>query len=455
MPIHPIDSELYGWKFSTDAMTEVWSEEALLDAWLQVEATLAESQADLGLIPEDAAAEISEAATTDRVTVEEVSRRFRETNLDSVAMIKTLADAVSESASEYVHWGATTTDVTETGLSLQLRDSIDVLRDHLRHLEDVLLDLASTHADTLVVARTHSQHALPMTFGLKVARWARETRRLYETLGRLREKVCVGKMVGAAGTYASFGEKGPALESRVCERLGLARSDITIQESQARLWKYLDALGTIATTCQRIANEIWNRQRTEIGELREPFIAGKNTGSSTLAFKRNPFECEWIRSISSLVKHQANAIRDLNMEDERDGTRFAFYRALVPSASTMTDAVITSLTDVLDGLEVDEDRMRENLDMLDGFVMSESVMMALARCGAGKQTAHEILYDCATMAYEEDLTLNEALYRDQRALNYVDQSDLDDLTNPENYIGESVSLVEQTVDELRSRRTSD
>jgi adenylosuccinate lyase len=452
MPVHPVDSEIYDWKFGTDAMRAVWSEESLLESWLDVEAALAESQSDLGLIPHEAAEAIAATADTDHVTVEEVARRFRETNLDSVAMIKTLAAAVPEQATEFVHWGATTTDVTETGLSLQIRGSIDVLQGHLRELEDVLLDLASTHRETLVVARTHSQHALPMTFGLKAARWARETRRLYDSFDRVREEVCLGKIVGAAGTYASFEGKGPELEARVCDRLGLTPADNTIQESQARFWEYLHVLGTVATTYQRVANEVWNRQRTEINELREPFVAGKNTGSSTLAFKRNPFECEWIRSVAALVKNQANAIRDLNMEDERDGTRFAFYRALVPTASTMTDAVVTGITRVLDGLEVNEDVMRENVDMLDGFVMSESVMMALAREGAGKQTAHEILYDCATLALEERLTLTEALHRDGRALNYVDEDDLVDLLTPENYLGESVALVDRTIEQLRSRR---
>lgn len=452
MTIHPIDSSLYSWKFGTDAMRGVWSEKALLQAWLDVEGTLAESQAELDLIPRDAASAIADHATTEEVTVSEVAERFRETNLDSVAMIRTLADTVPESASEYVHWGATTTDITETGLSLQLQASIDALQQSLRALEDVLLDLATEHKDTLIVARTHSQHALPMTFGLKLARWAVETRQLYDDLEAIRKHVCVGKVVGAAGTYASFEGMGPELEALVCDGLGLYRSGIPIQESQARIWRYMNVIGSIATTYQRVANEIWNRQRTEIGELREPFVTGENTGSSTLAFKRNPFECEWIRGIAALVKNQANAARDLNMEDERDGTRFAFYRALLPSATVMTDAIVSKTTSVLEGLEIDEVRMLENMDLIDGFIMSESVMMALARRGAGKQTAHEILYDCAALAFNEDLTLRDALRRDGRALDYVNEEDLEELTDPGMYLGESVALVENTINDLRSRR---
>lgn len=455
MSLHPIDSELYDWKFSTPEMRAVWSTEALVSTWLEVEATLAQCQAEVGMIPDAAAADIAAVADTDHVSVEEVARRFRRTNLDSVAMIRTLTDAVSESSREYVHWGATTTDVTETGLSLQLRESIRVLTDHLRELEAVLLDLAETHAETLAVTRTHSQHALPMTFGLKLARWATETHRLVERIEAAQDRICVGKLVGAAGTYASFGDSGPDLERRFCEELGLTRADVSIQESGARLWEYMDLLGTVATTYQRVANEIWNRQRTEFGELQEPFVTGENTGSSTLAFKRNPFQCEWIRSIALLVKNQANAARDLNMEDERDGTRFAFYRALIPTASTMTDAVVTTTTAVLEGLEVDEERMRTNLDLLDGLIMSESVMMELAGRGAGKQTAHEILYDSATLAYEEDLSLREALERDGRAREYLDADELDAATDPENYLGESVALVERTVDELRHEADPD
>jgi adenylosuccinate lyase len=453
MSVHPIDSTLYDWKFGTAEMREVWNEQALLSTWLEVEATLAESQADLGMIPADAADDIATVARGDSVELADVAERFRETNLDSVAMIRALAAAVPEESAEYVHWGATTTDVTETAHSLQMRDAVDLLGDRLHELERVLLDAAETHKETLAVTRTHSQHALPMTFGLKLARWARETRRLSEKLERTREAVGVGKVVGAAGTYASFGQQGRELERRVCDRLDVRPSDITIQEFSSRYWEYADALGTVATTCQRMANEVWNRQRTELGEVQEPFVTGENTGSSTLAFKRNPFECEWVRSIASLVKHQANAFRDLRMEDERDGTRFAFYRALLPSISVMTDAVVSRLTDVLEGLDVDEDRMRENLDHLDGFVMSEHVMMELAGRGAGKQSAHDILYECATLAYEADLTLTEALRRDGRALDYLTETELEALTRPRNYTGESEALVEETVEELGAAHT--
>jgi len=197
---------------------------------------------------------------------------------------------------------------------------------------------------------------------------------------------------------------------------------------------------------------VWNRQRTDLGELREPFDPGKNKGSSTLAFKRNPFHTEWIRSIAALVKHRANGIRDLSMEDERDGTRFAYYREVVPTASVMTDAVVIMLTDVLADLDVKTDRMRENMDQTRGFIMGENVMMTLAERGAGRQTAHDIIDECATLALEEDLDLVEALQRDGRVLEYLSAEEITALTDPEEYLGETVARVERTIDDVRTAR---
>lgn len=447
MGVHPIDTSLYSWKFSADEVREIWEEESLVETWLTVEATFAASQAELGMIPEQAARDIEAHATTDEIRLDDVAVGFRQTNLDSVALVKALADAVPESARGYVHYGFTTTDLTETALALQLSEMFDLLRRDLRSLRAALISLADEHADTLMVARTHSQHALPYSFGLKAAIWAKQVAHLLDRLDALEPTVCVSKAVGAVGTYASFGDEGIELEAEVCRRLDLERCDITAQNSSERFKRYLTLLGAIASTVGTIAAEIWTRQRTEIDELREPRFS--NSMSSTFAFKRNPLQCEWIRGTATLVKHQANAMKDLDMRDERDGTRFAFYRLLIPEASILTHTVVTQLRPVIENLEVDVESMERNLGLSDGFINSEHVMMEIARRGAGKQTAYEILGNVATLAREEGLSFSEALLREGSALEFISEADLERLTDPAEYLGKTVALVERTVDELR------
>jgi adenylosuccinate lyase len=447
MPL--VDSKLFGWKFRTDEMRAIWSDESVLDSWLRVEAALARAQAALDLIPTTAGEAIDEHADVVHVPIADVAEEFKKTNLSSVAMIRVLSDAVPDHASEYVHWGATTTDITETGLSLRIRNSIDLLEVGLAELTAELSALALEHADTVMVARTHSQHALPTTFGLAVARWARMVDDRRNRLLAAGETACVGKVTGAAGTYASFGDIGRELERGVCDRLDLVPADVSIQVSQARLRTYTRALGAIATTCGQIANEAWNRQRTELGELAEPFVAGEDVGSSSLAFKRNPFQCEWIRSNAAIVKYMANAMEDLTMEDERDGTRFAFYRGLIPVVTTMTHAIVRQLVEVISDLDVSTERMRENLEMSADLVVSERIQLELAKRGMGKQSAHEVIYDCGTLAADRDESLVDLLKQDERVLEYVDAEELESLALPESYLGESERLVEETIGDIR------
>jgi adenylosuccinate lyase len=286
-----------------------------------------------------------------------------------------------------------------------------------------------------MVARTHSQHALPITFGFKVAIWVDDLGHHEQRLAEVKRRLLVGKVTGVVGSQAAYGEQGLELQRRVCAKLGLFEPDTSIQTSRSRFQEFIFVLTLIGNTLQQIAKEVWTRQRPELDELHERFAEGEQVGSTTLAFKRNPTRCEWLLGYGKILRGHLVSVTEMVMEDERDGARIAGEYALIPDTCLVAGCAVRLAQELVSGLEVNVERMRENLDVTRGFVFSEAVMMALASAGLGKQLAHEVLYECANRCYRERIPLKQSIQEHAAVRNYLNRIDLDQVMRPENYLG--------------------
>lgn len=448
-PVYPGDMRLYREHYGTPEMRRVFSEAARVGAWLRYEAALALSQAECGMIPADAAREIASRAVLGTVSLDRVVELHRVTRLDTVALTRALAEVCSPEARKYIHFGSTTTDIYDTGLALQLAEAWRLLTADLARLCNAAADLALAHRSTPAVARTHSQHALPITAGFKFAMWLDDLAGHLERLAALRPRLLAGKVTGVVGSQAAFGEAGLELSSRVCARLGLAVPDASVQTSRARLQEFLTVLAMVGNTIAQIAKDVWTRMRPEIGEMREHFEAGAQVGSSTLAFKRNPTTCEWLLGLSHLVRRNAGAELGMVAEDERDGVRVAVEQVVIPETCLLVATMLSDAIALLRGLEVDAERMAANLNLIGGMVFSEPIMMELARRGLGKQAAHDALYEAATACYAEGIGLAEALRRDSRVTALLSDGEIAALMDPHRYLGTIQVQIDRAVARAR------
>ncbi|MEM4196304.1 MAG: adenylosuccinate lyase, partial [Methanothermobacter sp.] len=337
MAIHPVE-----FRYGTPEMKAIWEAENKLQRMLDVEAALARAEGELGIIPEEAATEIARKASTKFVTPDRVNEIERETKHEIDSIVKALAEQCEGDAGEYVHFGATSNDIVDTSNSLLLRESIDVLRDKLVKVLRVLLKLADENRDLVCMGRTHGQHALPTTYGMKFALWADEIHRQIERLDACRKRLCVGMMTGAVGTTAALGEDGLEVHERVSEILGLEPVLISNQVVQRdNHAEFIMVLANIATTLDKIALEIRNLQRTEIMEVGEKFDPEKQVGSSTMPHKMNPITAERICGIARVIRSYVVAALENNpLWHERDLTNSSSERIILPEACILTDYIL-------------------------------------------------------------------------------------------------------------------
>ena len=449
MPILPIDSRRY----LTAEMEEVFEEEARLQYMLDVEAALALALAEVGLIPSEAASQIAEKASVRYVKLERVKELEAKLEHDVMAVVEALAEACGE-AGKYVHYGATSYDIVDTALGLQLKKALNILEARLSRLEEVLMGLAERYKGTIMVGRTHGQHALPITLGLKFAVWLREVSRHIQRLRQCRERVVVGKLTGAVGTQAGFGPEGLKVQRLVMERLGLKPVEVSTQIVQRdRHAELICLLAIIASTLDKFATEIRELQRTEIGELAEPFKLGEQVGSSTMPHKVNPVRCERICALAKVVRSLTlPALENVVSWQERDLTNSAAERFIIPEALILTDYMVNLMTRVLEGLRVDEARMRENLALTQGRIMSEAVMLALTRKGMGRQEAHRLLRELTAKSLSEGREFKEVLLESQAVRQYLSEEEVEEALKPENYLGTTIQQVEEALKKTLEER---
>lgn len=446
MPVHPIE-----YRYGTAEMKKIWSEESKLEAWLRVEAALAKAHAKLGTIPAEAAEEIAKKANLKHVRLERVKEIEAEINHDLMAMVKALTEVCEGEAGKYVHLGATSYDIEDTALALLFKESLGIIEEDLRALKETLISLAEAHRDTVCIGRTHGQHAVPTTYGLKFAVYACEVQRHLDRLSQCKERVLVGKMSGAVGTGASFGGKAMAIQRLVMEELGLkpalASTQIVQRDRHAEL---IFNLALIATTLDKMAKEIRNLQRTEVAEVSEPF-SPRQVGSSTMPHKRNPHKSERVCGLARIVKALVIPALDNNpLEHERDLTNSAPERIIFPEAFILTDYMLRQMASILKGLTFNLANIERNLNLTKGLAMTEHVMLKLVEKGVGRQEAHELLRRSAMKAFNQGRPLREVLL-EEGVLNYLTEEELDYCLDPRNYVGEAGRIVDEVVRALRGR----
>lgn len=404
----PLDSRLFGDMFGTGPMRAVFDDAALVGRYLEVEAALARAEARLGVIPEDAARAIGEAARTIRLDWDRFRRETETVGYPIIALVHQLSEAAGE-AGRYVHWGATTQDIMDTATVLQIRAALDLVAADLEALRALLAGLARAHRDTPMAGRTHLQQALPVTFGYKAAVWLSMLDRHAERLTQLRPRVEMGQFAGAAGTLASLGPQGFAVQAAFCEELGLAVPPITWHVARDGIAEAIALLGLVTGSLGKIATDIALMMATEFGaEVMEPFVKGRGA-SSTMPQKRNPISCELILATAKAVRQQVGLALDAMLADfERATGPWHLEWLAVPEAFILTAGCLAQARFMLAGLEVHPDRMRANLDLSRGLIVAEAVMMAAAPA-LGRQRAHDVVYEACRAALARNVPLAEAL----------------------------------------------
>jgi adenylosuccinate lyase len=444
MRSHIIDSEVYGAAFASSEVAAIFTDERRVQRWLDVEAALAQAQAELGLIPAPAATEITRQARVERIDLRALGAGISQTGHSLVPALRALAAACEGTAGEYVHYGATTQDVIDTGMVLQAKEAWAVLLRDLRAIRAALAGHARRHARTVMAGRTHGQQALPTTFGFKVAVWVDEIDRQLARCAEAAPRLFVGNITGAVGTMAGFGPRGREVQARTLARLGLGVPRIAWHSARDRVVELGYLLVQIAGTLGKIANEVYNLQRSELDELREPFHVGK-VGSSTMPHKQNPSTAELVVALSRLVRGLLVPLTDtLWHEHERDAGAWRLEWAALPEALIYTGAILAHMVRVVGGLQVREAQMAKNLERLGGLLLSERVMLALGE-RIGKQTAHEVVYEVAVDAERRGVAFKQALLADARVAPHLDGAAIDALLDPRAYVGLAAELVADVV----------
>lgn len=393
-------------RYSLPEMVELWSESHKLSMWTEVEALVVEAWEHAGIAPEGAGQAVRSAPPVDPVAWKE---REQITHHDVAAFVDLLASS-SGPAGSWVHYGLTSSDVLDTAQATVLRDAADLLIEKITALFDIVKRRAFEHRDTVMVGRTHGMWAEPTTFGLKLATWAFELERDHARMQRARESVAVGKISGAVGTYA---QAPPAIEAYVCERLGLgiepASSQITHRDRHAEL---IQAIALTGSSIERFATEIRHLQRSELGEVQEPFQPGQK-GSSAMPHKRNPILSERMAGLARVLRGYAvTALENVSLWHERDISHSSAERVILPDACTTLDYMLATFARVVDGLIVKPERMQANLDATRGLVFSQSVLLALVDAGLTRDDAYRIVQRDAVRAWNEDRDLRDLLMTD-------------------------------------------
>ena len=444
MPSHASESLLYGASFSTSEFLDIFNDHARVQAWFDVEVALAKAQGQLGVIPEEAAQEISQKAVVENVDVSEIGQGISATAHPIVPAIRALEEICDNGAGEYIHYGATTQDVMDTGLVLQIKKSWPIILRDLTGIQDALIKLAKKHRSTPMVGRTHGQQALPLTFGYKCAVWVDEIGRQISRFREAEARVLSGNITGAVGTMAAFGPKGREIQKIALDHLNLTVPNICWHSSRDRICELANLMTQISGSLGKIAREIYALQQVEFGELAEPHHHGK-VGSSTMPHKRNPAVVELAIGLSRLIRAQQVAITDAAFQEhERYSALLRIELAAVPEMMIYSGALLSKMRTVLEKLEVYPKRMRSNLDMLGGLLLSEKVMLALGE-KIGKQTAHEVVYEIAMDSFEKEIPFKDALNGDKRVSNNLSSHEIGSLLDPVAYIGESEKIVDDVL----------
>ncbi|WP_454689350.1 3-carboxy-cis,cis-muconate cycloisomerase [Achromobacter aloeverae] len=439
-----LDSVLFRDAFGTPAMREVFNDRALIERYIEVEVALARAQARCGVIPADAAATIAERSRYADLDLDHLRHETDIVGYPILPLVHQLVKLCGDDAGRYVHWGATTQDIMDTAVILQVRAALDLVDADIAELRRILADLAVKHRDTPMAGRTHLQQALPITFGYKAGIWLAMFDRHAERLAQLRPRVLVGQFAGAAGTLASLGDQGLAVQQALMEELGLGVPATTWHVARDGLAEAVNFLALVTGSLGKIGLDVMLMASTEFAEVYEPFVTGRGA-SSTMPQKRNPISSELMLAASKAVRQHAGLMLDAMVQDfERATGPWHAEWIAVPESFVLSAGALNQARFMLGGLIVDAARMRENLGISRGLIVAEAVMMGLAP-HLGRQQAHDVVYAACREVNEKGGTLAEVLAAMPEVSRYLDRPALDRLTAPENYLGMAPAMVDRAV----------
>ena len=437
------DSILFRDAFGTGPMRAVFSDYALIGRYIETEIALAKAEARCSVIPMEAAAQI--AARCDPAGLDFDLLR-QETDIVGYPILPLVHQLVKQcgDAGRYVHWGATTQDIMDTAVVLQVRAALLIIEQDIATLRGILADLARKHRDTAMAGRTHLQQALPLTFGYKVAIWLAMFDRHAERLEQLKPRVLVGQFAGAAGTLASLGDKGFEVQAAMMQELGLGVPVSTWHVARDGFAETLNLLGLITASLGKIAYDIMIMASTEFAEVYEPFVKGRGA-SSTMPQKRNPISSELMLAASKGVRQHAGLMLDAMVQDfERATGPWHAEWIAIPESFVLTAGALHQAKFALGGLIVDESRMLHNLGISKGLIVAEAVMMQLAP-SLGRQQAHDVVYDACRVVNTQGGTLAEVLAGDTNIAAHFDRAAIDRMTDPANYLGLAPQMVDRVI----------
>ncbi|MDE1765771.1 MAG: adenylosuccinate lyase [Thaumarchaeota archaeon] len=438
MPILPIDSGRYG----TDAMKEIFDDRKKITYQLEIEAAVARSQSEINMIPKSAAQNISSIAMSGRITVKRIKQLEAKSDHDTAALVEALSERCKPAARPWVHYGLTSNDLVDTSNSLQIRDAIRIIEPKVAKMAVILADMAARYKDVPAVGRTHGQHASIISFGLKFANSALEMAKHVERIEEAKKRILICKTLGVVGTGSLMGAKALEVQRRVAKKLALFPADVATQVvPRERYAEYVFSMALIGSTLEKIAVEIRNLQRTEIGEVAEPFRKGQ-MGSSAVPVKRNPVKSERVTSLSKLLRSQISVVfENIPLWHERDLSNSANERFVLPTTSILLDEMIETMTKILKELYVNEERIRSNLEFTMGQIFAEFVLEALIKKGIPRFEAYRDIQRVAFAALESKTDFRDAVKSDSAISSHLTEDEIDSIFVPENHLGASDQII--------------
>lgn len=444
-----IYQDYYRETYTNPLMQEIFSEEFKFQSWLNIEASLAKVQSELGLIPKEASKNISKMAKVKNLDLCKMKEQYKETGFPILPLIKQLTSLCDNESAKWVHWGATTQDIIDTGTVIQMKSGLSILEADLVKIANSILDLSEKHRNTVMAGRTFKQHASPITFGFKAAIWLDEICRHLERLKHIKKNALLCSYGGAVGNLAALGDDGIEVVNKLADDLGLEHSSISWHTSRDGWTELIFWLAMTSASLSKIANEISTLMSTEVNEVREPYKKGRGA-SSAMPQKRNPISCPIIISNANRLKDLLSSqLSAMNQDHERALAGQSLEWLIIPDAFLLASGVFMHSKEILTDLDVDSNNMLINLKIGGGLIMSEAVKMGLAK-KIGREKADKLLTDAAAIAIEKNIKLIEALAQSQKITSELSKDEIESLFDAKNYLGSTNVMIDQVQNKYKS-----
>ena len=447
MAILPIDSGRYG----TKEMMEIFSEQKKVDYQLEIEGAAAISQSEINMIPKKVGKIIFKAALSGKITAKRIKQLEAKSDHDTAALVESLSERCTKEARPWIHYGLTSNDLVDTSNSMQMRDALQIIKPKVAKIASILAKKAIDYERIPAVGRTHGQHASIISFGLKFANWAAEMAKHLERLEEIKKRILICKTLGVVGTGSLMGAKSLDVQKRVARRLKLFPAEVTTQVvPRERYAEYVFQLALIGATLEKIAVEIRNLQRTEIGEVAEQFKKGQ-MGSSAVPVKRNPIKSERVSSLSKLIRSQVGlSFENIPLWHERDLSNSANERFVIPTVSILVDEMLETMTRIVSNLKVNEKRIVENLYITKGQIFAEFVLEALIKKGVPRFVAYRDVQRVAFEAKDKGIEYIDAIKNDKTFSTNLTKQEIDAIFLPEKHLGASPKIIKNVAKNVQN-----